>query len=224
MGWSIGGQAPLMKCHLSSLLLFDTDGELPYPRPLHMRKKGIDKLYSTPMMTYDECGRYPVERRTATLAKHGIRSTSVLPGGLALIGIAEERVEGFDHFTLLGVLRYVETIENRVRFFRYGFLHGLMHQVDQPLMMVDHLAEEALIGIARLGSANRRHSRRLWIELGQREHSSGGEASAADGKPQAFHVSQVVISSACADRPGEVGLPSRQRLARLQLLRPSPKE
>lgn len=135
MGWSIGGQAPLMKCHLSSLLLFDTDGELPYPRPLHMRKKGIDKLYSTPMMTYDECGRYPVER-----------------------------------------------------------------------------------------SANRRHSRRLWIELGQREHSSGGEASAADGKPQAFHVSQVVISSACADRPGEAGLPSRQRLARLQLLRPSPKE
>ena len=79
-----------MKGHLSSLLLSDTDSELPYARSLYVRKKGIDKLYSAPMMIYDECGRHPVERRTATLTKHGIRNTHVLFGRLALIRIAKE--------------------------------------------------------------------------------------------------------------------------------------
>ena len=206
-----------MNSDLSSLLLFDTDRELPYPRSLYMRKKGIDKLYSTPMMTYDEGGRHPVERRTATLAQHGIRSPPVVFGGRALIRITEERLEGFAHFALFRVLRYVETIENRVRFFRYGPLHGLMHQVDQPLMMIDHFTEEALIRISNAGSLSRKSCLRGGVKsrlgVGRPSH----EADAADGNPQAIHISQVVISFAFDVRLEEARYPSRQTQLRLPL-------
>ena len=109
-------------------------------------------------------------------------------------------MEDFAHFALLCVLRYIETIENRVRFFRYGSLHRPMHQVDQPLMMIDHFAEEALIGITRREGGISKSCRGLRVESRLRERRRTKKTNAARCQPDAPYF-LAVSHIGCVHRP-----------------------